>query len=93
MSDIKFVSYDGKYPTLCKGTLTISIDGDEISEFNCLISGGYIRSYREEDIVKGKWSINWDKAFNFMFFSDEEKKLITDLVNANVPFGCCGGCI
>ena len=93
MSDIKFVSYDGKYPNLCSGTLTISVDGDESSESNCLISGGYLRSYNEEDIVKGKWSINWDKAFTFMFFSDEEKKLITDLVNANVPFGCCGGCI
>ena len=93
MRDIQFISYTGKYPNLCSGKLTISVDGDEITEDHCLISGGYIRSFVDEDIVKGEWTVDFLHKFYFMNFDDEEKKLITDLVNANIPFGCCGGCI
>lgn len=29
MSEVKFVSYTGKYPNLCDGVLTVTIDGKE----------------------------------------------------------------
>ena len=39
--EIEFVSYDGRYPNLCRGTLIMKIDGIEI-EFNGLESGGKV---------------------------------------------------
>jgi hypothetical protein len=29
--NIEFVSYNGKYPNLCSGKLTVKIDGKEVS--------------------------------------------------------------
>lgn len=37
---IEFVSYNGKFPNLCRGTLVIKVNGEEISLENYLISGG-----------------------------------------------------
>ena len=31
MEHVKFVSYDGKYPNLCTGTLVLNIDGTDYS--------------------------------------------------------------
>lgn len=38
--DIEFVSYDGDYPNFCRGTLTLRVEGEEISVARCLVSGG-----------------------------------------------------
>lgn len=35
---VEFVSYTGKYPNLCNGTLTLRIDGKEV-RFNDKVSG------------------------------------------------------
>lgn len=37
---VEFVSYNGKIPNLCRGTLVIKVNGEEISLENYLISGG-----------------------------------------------------
>ena len=37
---VEFVSYNGKFPNLCRGTLVIKVNGEEISLENYLISGG-----------------------------------------------------
>ena len=31
MADIKFVSYTGRYPNLCRGVFTVTIDGKSVS--------------------------------------------------------------
>ena len=31
MANIKFISYDGTYPTLCSGKLTVEIDGKVVT--------------------------------------------------------------
>ena len=90
MKDIEFVSYNGKYPNLCSGVLTLRVDG-KIRQFDwCLISGGYCDVY--EDLCKiGEWDIKDDV---FSDFTKNEKELIRVLVNKNVEQkGCCGGCL
>lgn len=90
---IEFVSYDGKWPNLCRGKLTIKVDGIEQEFEYCLCSGGSACCGfdGENDIVtQGDWTLEEDK---FSEFSDEELKVIAKLVNDNVPHGCCGGCL
>ena len=89
MKDIEFVSYNGKYPNLCSGVLTLRVDG-QICQFDwCLISGGYCDVC--EDLCKhGEWDIK-DDAFSE--FTESEKEFIRELVNKNVEKGCCGGCL
>lgn len=86
MADIKFISYDGAWPNLCSGTLTIEVNGVRRTDFE-LCSGGHVYWDDDETIEYGPWTV---------FMPDdlaEYEKIITDLVNENVPWGCCGGCI
>lgn len=86
---VKFINYDGKYPCLCYGVLTVEIDGKKYDLDNILISGGFT-DWQADIVGKGPWEIREDKL------PDEIKKYAQEIlkeVNANVPLGCCGGCI
>ena len=87
---IEFVSYNGKFPNLCRGTLVIKVNGEEISLENYLISGG--RCWLDKDwfshIKKGVWGIS-KLPDDLEQYRDE----ILEVVNENVEHGCCGGCI
>ncbi len=92
MSKIEFISYDGKYPTLCYGILVIKVDNKEYSLSNCMSSGGGCTHDEnwEFDVQTGSWSIHEDRL------PEQIKKYrseIEKVVNANVRYGCCGGCI
>ena len=39
---VEFVNYNGRYPNLCRGTLTLRINGKIVEWKNCLESGGYV---------------------------------------------------
>lgn len=94
MRNIEFMSYDGEWPNLCSGELILLIEGEKVSFGECLSSGGSI-SHNEEwefTVTSGDWGVNFD-AVQYLNLTDEEKTLIRDLVNENVPQGCCGGCI
>ena len=103
MKEIEFISYDGKYPNLCSGTLKLKIDGKEHTFLYCLSSGG--TDYSDEDwnwtVERGEWTfdpkfsiIDHGKSKSEDFnFTPEEIELINNLVNQNVEQGCCGGCI
>ncbi|MEA1998186.1 MAG: hypothetical protein U9N61_02520 [Euryarchaeota archaeon] len=89
--DIK-IKYDGAYPNLCSGNLSVIIDGKEwMFPQYCLISGGYV-SFDEnwtDTVGKGPWSVfNWPKDF-----PDNLKEPVLDAINENIPHGCCGGCV
>ena len=93
MPKIEFVSYDGKWPNLCSGVLTILIDGvkRELPEY-CLCSGGsvYFTGEWEEHVEEGDWSLSDH------FLPEDLKPLkeeIEKVINENVPKGCCGGCV
>lgn len=90
MSKIEFVSYDGKYPNLCSGTLVLRIDG-EITIFPeyCMSSGGcvWFDDNWAEHIDHGDWWVEVPMKYRHL------QEAINKVVNNNVSPGCCGGCL
>jgi hypothetical protein len=85
MGNVKFVSYDGRYPNLCSGTLVFKI-GDRTYEIHRLTSGGGLD--KDYNAYEGPWSIdNWPEGF-----PEGLKSKVEDMVNECVEHGCCGGC-
>lgn len=89
---MKFISYDGKWPNLCSGELIVEKNGKQYSIRRALISGGRcgFGPDWEEEVEEGPWIVNASKL------PDELKGDVAELeelVNANVPRGCCGGCL
>lgn len=87
---IRFISYDGKYPNLCRGTLVLEKDGKQYQLQRCLRSGGsvYLDEQYNATVTTGSWMVvNLPKELEP--FHDE----IEQLVNDNVEHGCCGGCV
>ena len=96
---VEFVSYTGKYPTLCAGILTLKIDGQEV-KFGYKMegknneyyrpfwqSGGDINHYEPHT---GEWEIRVeDIPEQYRQYAAE----IDNIFNKNVEHGCCGGCI
>ena len=102
MKKIEFVSYDGKYPNLCSGNLILNIDGTDYRFKYVLSSGGSVYfndDWSDFTVNHGNWSLNVfeisgkyrlegiDDDSGKIFFSSEEIKFITDLVNENVEEG------
>ena len=89
---LKFISYDGKFPNLCSGTLVISLDNVEYSMNHCLCSGGSVWFDDEwcEHVASGAWTVLIEQLPEPLkpFFMEIEQ-----LVNENVEWGCCGGCV
>lgn len=87
---IEFVSYDGKYPNLCSGTLILKINGKErIFPEYCLHSNGcaYIDVGGNDHVSKRPWSVDIPEDLK------EYTVEIEECVNENVGWGCCGGCL
>ena len=90
---VKIISYDGKWPNLCSGTLILECRGKQFSLKNTLESGGrtyFTNGYSESHVEKGSWVVRKD------YLPDELKDLhdyIEYLVNNSIPHGCCGGCL
>ena len=88
---VEFISYDGKYPCLCMGTLTIKVNGKTYWLNNKMISGGCIMRDGDWNMWSeyGDWEIDLEKYPELEPYREE----ITQVVNDNVEQGCCGGCI
>lgn len=102
---VQFVSYSGKYPTLCSGVLVLEIDGQEFSfgyshnapdgsapDFPPFwrTGGGCGFCGNVPNTWEGEWEIDGDwLPEQFHSFADE----IDREFNENVDYGCCGGCI
>ena len=89
---VKFISYDGRYPNLCRGTLVIEVNGKRYELKYVIQSGGQV-TFDEDwsaDIVSGEWYIDSDDLPDELKPYREE---IEEVVNDNIPYGCCGGCI
>lgn len=86
---VKFVSYNGKYPNLCSGELVVCINNEEVNFGCCLTSGGNVWFDNKwmEHVEEGEWIVSVPDEYR------EYEEEITDVVNASVPYGCCGGCI
>lgn len=87
---VEFVSYNGAYPNLCSGILVVRIDGKEVSLPRFILRSGGCCGFRDDwsdYIENGPWSVDVPEEFA------EYKDAIEEVVNANIPWGCCGGCI
>jgi hypothetical protein len=86
------LTYDGEFPNLCSGTLTVYIGKDSwVFPKYALRSGGnvWFDDDWSEHVEDGEWSISeWPQGF-----PEEWKKQVVDLVNSEIPHGCCGGCV
>ena len=103
-SAVKFVSYSGEYPNLCRGTLVLNIDGKDVifsSDYYKVPqhnpefwssggSCGFTNGYSDSYVHDGEWEIDVD------MIPEEYRKYATEIdavFNANVRHGCCGGCL
>jgi len=83
----KVIGFTGAYPNLCSGAFILLIDNKEYDfEGNSLRSeGGLDENY---DAHEGPWSVSkWPKGF-----PKELKEKALDIINNDIPHGCCGGC-
>ena len=104
MEHVKFVSYDGKRPNLCTGTLVLNINGTDYSfgfttvpgmskcDFPMFWHSGGSVSFDNDwnaDVTSGRWQID---SFDLPNQLREYADAIDEVFNDNVPYGCCGGC-
>lgn len=85
-SRVKFISYTGKYPNLCRGTLTLEIDG---KQYKFGGNSDFEEFWRPSGEYPSEWEINVNKIpsqFKELAFE------IDTVFNENVEWGCCGGC-
>ena len=100
---VKFISYTGKYPNLCYGDLMLEKKRKKVIFGNMYDirmnkrtgiypsfwhSCGYISE--DYEAYTGEWQIDVSEI------PEEYRKYaseIDEVFNANVPYGCCGGCI
>lgn len=102
MTRVKFVDYTGGYPCLCSGEVTLEIDGQVVKfvkyeyeseesgkPYLSLTSGGhcYFDDEWDDHVNDGPWSIDLDPRYAEL--EDE----ILEVINSNIPWGCCGGCL
>lgn len=91
MRAIKFISYNGKYPTLCFGTLVYSVDNEQHTVKSPAVSGGSAGVINgDEYCTSGKWKLDRNE---FEHLTKEEFMQLEDEFNKKVRQGCCGGCI
>jgi len=86
------IYYDGKYPNLCSGNLTVTIDGIvwDFPDY-CMCTGGSVWFDKEwnDYVAEGEWSIStWPENF-----PEELKEIVVEKINEEIPHGCCGGCV
>jgi len=90
--DVKLVSYDGEYPNLCSGELVIQVEGINWAFPSHTLSSGGSVSFDEdwsENVDSGPWTIrNWPDGF-----PEDAKEQSERIVNEEIPWGCCGGCV
>ena len=91
---LKFIAYDGTFPNLCSGILTVELDGELFSITDCLIPGGGVTFTKDwEAVVKqGPWTIDPD-VLPAALHSYPLIYELAKLANDNIPMGCCGGCV
>lgn len=86
---VEFISYDGEYPHLCCGTVVLCIDGKRVLLEDNLIPTGSACSEDDDDgcYEPGPWIVKVPKEYA------QYTKEIHDVVNANIEWGHCGGCM
>lgn len=104
---VKFISYTGRYPNLCRGILTLEIDGKEYR-----FGHDYLRDYHNDGNYDSFWSSGGSCGFSNNYSNswvdngewiidveelpEEIKEYAAEIdmvFNSSVDWGCCGGCL
>lgn len=105
---VEFVSYTGEYPNLCRGVLTLRIDGEEVRfghDYNIFESWKTDGNYEEfwttggacGFCTNGEDYIDHDEwqliESNLPEKYEPYSEELINVFNENVWWGCCGGCL
>lgn len=93
---VKFVSYSGKWPNLCSGTLVLEIDG-EIWTFGDALSDASHERFWIPGGDCGDVSLQGEWATDIAALPEELRELnlaleIDRVINASIERGHCRGC-
>ena len=106
--NVKFISYDGRWPNLCTGRLVMEINGkkyqfgdnyqwNESLGENTKVDGVYDRFWASGGgINKFYEAYKGEWRIDVSKLPEEIRKYAADIdivFNSNVSHGCCGGCI
>ena len=106
---VKFISYTGRYPTLCSGILTLEINGKQYKfghdyskfeswktdgNYNKFWSSGGSCGFRNGYSESYVKEGEWE--IDVALLPEELREYaneIDEAFNGNVRYGCCGGCL
>lgn len=93
---IEIVSYDGKYPNLCSGRLTLKVGGKEyVTQPGVLCVGDGAGCYGNSDgsytVAVGDWCVAPDKLPKEI--RRYAARIEVAVSEAGIERPCCGGCI
>lgn len=95
MPKFEFVRYTGSYLVLCHGDLMFTMDDKFITLNVSLEPGGTITF--DDNGLEQITVAPWKDIFDWSFIDHPEfkkwKPEILKMINENVPYGPCGGCI
>ena len=104
---LKFVSYDGAYPNLCRGRLCLNIDGENVWFSDRMVfnedTGEHVRVDQYPKFWEPGGSVNWranttthgEWEIDVQLIPEQFRKYAAEIdqaFNDNVEYGCCGGC-
>lgn len=96
---IEFVRYTGKKPALCEGVLTLKLDG-KTTTFGNNGKTDYPYFWRTSGhaiifsgIKKAPWIADEYASKRLPEELQAHLPELLEVFNANVPHGCCGGCL
>lgn len=94
---VKFVSYSGKYPNMCGGTLVLDIRGSRYSFNDRSGSVPFREKFWEPAGGNGGYWSHGEWAVNVALLPEELRDYdlaaeIDRVINANMEYGHCGGC-
>lgn len=99
-SNVKFISYTGRWPNLCSGILTLEING---KTYKFGYSQKYPKFWYSGGSCGFKDRVNWESYINYGDWEidvddlpEELRKYASEIdrvFNENVEPGCCGGCL
>ena len=88
------IEYNGAWPNLCSGRLIVHIDDTKyVFGYYCLSSGGSV-SFDDncsEVVTSGPWGIVEERIPSD--FPKDRLPELRDLIDREIPHGCCGGCV
>lgn len=88
-ADIKFVEVIERDWALCGSWVVLKINDQEIEFDHILSTGGHTSWGEDGDCIEtGPWGV-----CNLPEYLEPYNEEITKIINKNVDWGCCGGCI